>query len=40
MGSATPLQRETIKVSFSVYNFLNKFQRGLPWWHDKYPDDI
>jgi hypothetical protein len=22
------------------YNFLNKFQYGLPWWHDKYPDDI
>jgi hypothetical protein len=27
--------------SFSwVYNVLNKFLCGLPWWHDKYPDDI
>jgi hypothetical protein len=25
---------------FWVYNFLNKFQCGLPWWYDKYPDDI
>jgi hypothetical protein len=25
---------------FWVYNFLNKFQYGLPWCHDKYPDDI
>jgi hypothetical protein len=24
-------------ISFCVYNFLNKFQRGLPWWHNKYP---
>jgi hypothetical protein len=26
--------------SFWVYNFLNIFQCGLPWWHDKYPHDI
>jgi hypothetical protein len=25
---------------YLVYNFLNKFQCGLPWWHDKYPADI
>jgi hypothetical protein len=25
---------------FWVYNFLNKFQCGLPWWPHKYPDDI
>jgi hypothetical protein len=25
---------------FWVYNFLNKFQCGLPWWHGKYPDNI
>jgi hypothetical protein len=24
----------------NIYNFLSKFQCGLPWWHDKYPDDI
>jgi hypothetical protein len=27
------------KFFFCVYNFLNKFQCGFPWWHDKYPDD-
>jgi hypothetical protein len=25
---------------FWVYYFLNKFQCGLPWWHNKYPDNI
>jgi hypothetical protein len=25
---------------FWVYNILSKFQCLLPWWHDKYPDDI
>jgi hypothetical protein len=34
----TPLQRQTMKVFISVYNFLSKFQCGLPWWHDKYSD--
>jgi hypothetical protein len=23
---------------FWLYNFLNRFQCGLPWLHDKYPD--
>jgi hypothetical protein len=36
----TPLQRETIKVYFWVYTFFSKFQCGLPWWYDKYPDNI
>jgi hypothetical protein len=26
-----------LTIFLCVYNFLNKFQRGLPWWHDKYP---
>jgi hypothetical protein len=26
--------------NFSEYIVLYKFQCGLPWWHDKYPDDI
>jgi hypothetical protein len=36
----TPLQREAIRVFVWVYNFLNKFQCGLPWRHDRYPDNI
>jgi hypothetical protein len=30
---------EAIK-DFWAYNFLNKFQRGLPWWQNKYSDYI